>query len=78
MPSVTLQLPADTATRLRQKASLDGQSLETYLVRLAEAAALELNGTPATVANAVSINLPTWEGTVLTSLSRRELYDDVN
>ena len=38
MSSVVLQFPADTEQKLREQASRAGQTLETYLVRLAEEA----------------------------------------
>lgn len=77
MPNVTLTIPSETANRLRQKASRDGLSLETYLARLAEREAQSANGAvPATTDGPIA--LPLWEGTVHGSLSRRELYDDVD
>jgi hypothetical protein len=44
MSSITLQLPPDTERRLREKADRSGQSLESYLLRLAEQAAAAESG----------------------------------
>jgi hypothetical protein len=41
MTTLTIQLPQETEQRLRQKASLSGKSLESYLQELAERAAQE-------------------------------------
>ena len=46
MSSVTVQLPPDTEQKLRHRAGLLGQSLETYLEKLAERDAANLNGLP--------------------------------
>jgi hypothetical protein len=78
MPSVTLQLPVETVRRLRHRADQEGQTLETYLLHLAETAAEEINGAPSAAAKKVPRELPIWEGRILGSLSRRELYDDVD
>ena len=46
MSSVTIHLPPDTEQKLRHRAHHLGQSLETYLVNLAERDASALNGVP--------------------------------
>lgn len=73
MPTVTLQLPPEVDRRLRRKATDTGQTLESFLLGLAEAAA----GAEATRAAGDAPALPKWDGEVLGSMSRRELYDDV-
>lgn len=74
MPTVTLQLPPEVDRRLRRQATDTGQTLESYLLGLAEAAAApEVAGPPDDGPAA----LPRWDGVVLGSMSRRELYDDV-
>jgi hypothetical protein len=88
MLSVTLKLSAETAQRLRRKASLSGQSLESYLLRLAEQEAQATgddvalhtkNGAnPSRSRTDVPTSLPLWDGVVVGSLSRRELYEDVD
>jgi hypothetical protein len=72
MSRVTLELPSDTERKLREKARLSGQTLETYLQALAEQAAAN------DVGPASAVGIAQWEGTVLGNLSRRELYDDVD
>jgi hypothetical protein len=87
MPSVILDLPPDTAQRLRQRAGLAGQSLEAYLLLLAENEARAVAGPPVQTVNGSVANgpsaqgppdLPMWEGKVVGSLTRRELYEDVD
>lgn len=46
MASVTIELPTDTERRLREHATREGQSLESYLQRIAERALASFNGTP--------------------------------
>jgi hypothetical protein len=83
MTSVTLTIPPETANCLRQKASRDGLSLESYLLRLAER---EADAGNRAIASSDAIgpittrgpDLPLWDGTVLGTLSRQELYDDVD
>jgi hypothetical protein len=44
MVTVTIQLPPAAAEKLRERASLDGKSLETYLQDLIHKQALAANG----------------------------------
>jgi hypothetical protein len=75
MSRVTLQLTPDTERKLREKASLLGQTLEVYLQQLAEKAVT--NGAHPTPAPDDTPGIVQWEGAVLGTLSRRELYEDV-
>jgi hypothetical protein len=72
MNRVTLQLTPDTERKLREQAGLLGQTLEAYLQQLAEKAVT--NGAHPTPAPGGIVQ---WEGVVLGTLSRRELYEDV-
>jgi hypothetical protein len=75
MSNVTLQFAPDMERKLREKASLLGQTLEAYLQQLAEKAVV--NGAPPASAPGHTPGIVQWEGVVLGTLSRRELYDDV-
>jgi hypothetical protein len=46
MSSVTVELPPETERRFRHQASLQGQTLEIYLQKLAEREAASVNGAP--------------------------------
>jgi len=46
MSTVTVELPPDTEKKLRQRASLQGQTLEVFLRELAEREAAATNGVP--------------------------------
>ena len=45
MSRVTIELPSSTEQKLREKASMNGESLEFYLQKLAKKDAFEANGT---------------------------------
>lgn len=73
MNRVTLQFTPDTERKLREQAHRLGQTLEVYLQQLAERAVTNGAHPPPAVAPGVV----QWEGVVLGTLSRRELYEDV-
>jgi hypothetical protein len=56
MSHVTVKLPPETEHKLRHKASLQGQTLEVYLQKLAERDAASVNGAPTGIGKA-----PTFE-----------------
>ena len=49
MANITLQLRPETEQKLREKATLRGQTLEAYLQQLAEREAASSNGSPAPI-----------------------------
>jgi hypothetical protein len=82
MHTVTIQLPRETEERLREKASLSGKSIETFVQELAERAAREttMNGTVSTPATSPELStdewITAWRAFVDTRPSRPVIADD--
>jgi plasmid stability protein len=70
MSAITIQLPTDTETKLRQKAAASGKSLESYLQDLAQRDARE-DSDSAALSDGESISLAEFE-LLLDELSRNE------
>ena len=75
MSTVTLRLSPETEQKLRAKADQLGLTVETYLQQLAERAATD--GTPPSPP-AEPPGLLKWPGTVIGTLRREDIYDDVS
>jgi hypothetical protein len=76
MTHVTIQLPAETARRLQEKAEQDGQTLATYLQQLAEQAAGTGNGVHAVAPEADEDDLTDrpWRGVFVPDRPRAVLF----
>ncbi|HJZ89949.1 MAG TPA: hypothetical protein VKE40_03700 [Gemmataceae bacterium] len=74
MSAVTIDLPAETERKLREKASSVGLSLETYLRRLAEHAA---NGQVARPGTFDEILAPVRDGFAASGAGEEELTRDL-
>jgi hypothetical protein len=75
MSTVTLRLLPETEQKLRAKANQLGLTVETFLQELAERAAA--TGSPPSPP-AEPLGLLKWPGTVIRTLSREDIYDDVS